>query len=92
MQLSRFRRLALVRITIDEHLKNQLLASDGFLELCDESGKLIARVTAVPESLDDPWSYFPELTPAEVERRCNSDEPGLTTAEVKEYLRNQGKS
>jgi len=81
----------MVRITIDNKLKQKLLASEKTAELCDESGRLIARVTPLPQDLEDPWSLFPELTDEEIDRRCNSDEPGLTTAEVKEYLRNREK-
>jgi len=80
-----------VRITIDDKLKQQLLASEGLAELCDESGQLIARVTPLPQDILDPWSLFPELTTEEIDRRCNGPGPWLSTEEVKEYLMNRGK-
>lgn len=79
----------MIRITVDELQKKQLLNSDGIVELCDESGRVIAKATPLSQEKIDPWSLFPELTEEEIERRCNSGEPGLTTQQVKEFLRSR---
>lgn len=80
----------MVRITIDEKLKEQLLASGSVVELCDESGKLVARALPAPPQATDPWALFPELTEEEIQSRCNSNEPGLTTDQVKQHLLQRG--
>jgi len=77
----------MVRITIDEKLKQKLLASEKTAELCDESGRLIARVTPLPQDLEDPWSLFPELTTEEIDRLSNEPGPWLTTEELMQKLR-----
>lgn len=89
----------MVRITIDAELSEKLRTADEGTELCDPSGRVVARITPIAPSADetnshgieDPWALFPELTEEEIERRCNSDEPGLSTAEVKAYLMNRSK-
>ena len=77
----------MVRITIDDDLKRKLLSTNELVEFCDSEGNLIASVLPkTPESFDRD-AVFPELTPEEAERRCNSDGPWLTTEQVKERLR-----
>mgnify|MGYP007059431590 CR=1 FL=1 len=76
----------MVRIIIDDSLKQELLSAEDGAELCDAAGNVVARVMAISHEID-PWSFFPELTEDEIERRCKSDEPGLTTEQVKDYLR-----
>ena len=79
----------MTRVTIDNELKQKLLNSDGIVELYDESGNLVGR--AAPNQNEGiVWDeVFPELTDEEVQKRLNSSEPGLTTEEVKEFLRNR---
>lgn len=42
----------MVRITINEQLKRQLLATDGVAQLCDSSGMPIARVALIPNGYE----------------------------------------
>lgn len=78
----------MIRITVDESQKQQLLSSDGVVELCDESGRVIAQATPVPQREIDPWSLFPELTAEEIERRANGPGPWYTHEQAMEFLRN----
>jgi len=78
----------MIRITVDESQKRQLLSSDGVVELCDKSGQVNARATPITEVQFDPWSFFPYLTPEEIERRANTSGPRYSTENVKEFLRN----
>jgi hypothetical protein len=74
----------MTRIILDATLRSKLPDLSQPLELCDESGKVVARVTPV----FDPSEYEPvkppELSAEELERR--RQEPGLTTREMLAYL------
>ena len=77
----------MVRITIDRELVAKLLSTDEAVELCDESGKLVARAEPLSQKNEDPRSLFPELTAEEIDRRCNKPGPWLTTEELLQGLR-----
>lgn len=86
----------MVRITIDDTLKQQLLSAGEAVDLCDASGKVLAR--AVPNNLEATTGTIPftaaDLPPGmsaeEFDRRRTSDDwGGMTTAEVHEYLRSR---
>lgn len=81
----------MVRITIDEQLKQKLLASDEPAELCDAAGNVIARARSVPQSAEDAKSLFPELTREEIDRRCDEAGEWLTTEEAINFLSSRGK-
>ncbi|MEM8946201.1 MAG: hypothetical protein AAGD11_13595 [Planctomycetota bacterium] len=78
----------MIRITVDEAQKQQLLNSEGEVELCDESGRVIAKATPLPLESIDPQSIFSDLTDEEIERRANGPGPWYSTEEVKEFLKN----
>ena len=81
----------MIRITIDEQLKQQLLASPEVAELCDESGKVIAHAEPLRPEITDPWSLFPELTDEEIERLANEPGERISHDEVMEHLRERMK-
>lgn len=66
----------MVRITIDDALKRQLLAANGVAQLCDSTGMPIARVTLIPNGYDDP-----ESSPTQPDREQSASE-GITTEEL----------
>lgn len=73
----------MTQIVLDATLRGKLQGLSQPLELCDESGRVLARVIPVP----DPSQYEPvepELSTDELERR--RQEPEYTTAEVLAYL------
>lgn len=74
------------RIILDDELRGKLLSLTRPLELCDETGKVVAQVWPV----FDPAEYeelVPEINDEELERRANSEGPWYTTAEVLEHLK-----
>jgi hypothetical protein len=74
------------RITIDAELKEKLLGLKQYLEICDESGRVVARVTPVPDVSE--WEpVTPEVSEEELDRRARSDEKRYSTAEVLAHLR-----
>lgn len=77
------------RISIDEELRRKLLNLDNDLELCDEEGKVLARVVRSTPGTDlDSWvPLTPEISPEEIQRRLNSNEPRYTTEQVIAKLR-----
>ena len=78
----------MVRITIDDKLKQKLLNSGEVVELVDESGNILAKV--LPEAADFPngWtSMTPEISEEELKRRMESDEPGIPAEEFMARLR-----
>ena len=79
----------MTRITIDDELRQKLLNFSQDIELCDDQGYVIARVQR-STPLNDPENWV-ELTPPmseeELQAALNSNEPGISTAELKEYLR-----
>ncbi len=73
----------MTQIVLDATLRSKLHGLSQPLELCDESGLVLARVIPVP----DPSQYEPiepELSSVELERR--RQEPEYSTAEVLAYL------
>lgn len=79
----------MTRITVDEELRKRLHGLKTDLELCDESGCVLARVRlANPESEPDDREWLvPPVSADEIQRRLDSDEPAYTTEEVLEKLR-----
>jgi len=78
----------MVRITIDEELRKRFLDFSDDIELCDESGRVVARFQrSTPWSDPDQWEPItPEISPEEIQQRLNSYERIYTTAEVLEKL------
>lgn len=77
----------MVRITIDEELKKQILEAGEQVELCDASGHLVGRLDSSQRIPDEAWEDLEELTDEEIQRRCNEPGPRYTTQEVIEHLR-----
>lgn len=75
----------MVRITADEQLRKVLLDFSKEIEVCDEQGRILARVKPVL----DP-SFWNSLTPPasdeELDRRSKSSEKRYTTQEMMKYL------
>lgn len=78
----------MVRITIDDELKKQLLAAEGEVELCDASGRILALARPTMGDPMEGWvPYTPEPTEEELERLSQSKERGISTSELIELLR-----
>jgi hypothetical protein len=70
----------MTRIVVDESLRSKLLDLAQPLELCDPSGRVLARVTPVPDLSEyEPWE--PPISEEELRRREQS-EKWHTTQEV----------
>jgi hypothetical protein len=75
----------MTRVTVNDTLRNALRNFSGPVELCDESGKVVARVFPVLDlSNYEPWE--PPISEEELQRREQSGEKRYTTAEVLAYL------
>ncbi len=77
----------MTRVTIDALLRSKLHELSEPLELCDESGRVLARVVPVL----DPSQYeplVPQVSDEELLRRSASNEKTHTTAEVLAHLEN----
>lgn len=75
----------MTRVTVDAALKEKLHSLTQPLELCDETGKVLARVTPVC----DPTSYGPlepRVSEEELTRREQANEKRYSTAEVLAHL------
>lgn len=75
----------MTRIVIDADTRRKLLDLNSSLELCDESGKVLARV--IPRF--DPSEYEglePQVSEEELRRRVENPGRTHTTAEVLAYL------
>jgi hypothetical protein len=76
----------MTKVTIDETLRSKLHNFTEAVELCDESGRVVAQVFPV-EDLSQYDCTEPPISEEELERRRNSTE-SYTTAEVLAYLEN----
>ncbi len=75
----------MTRITLDADLRSKLLDLTQPLELCDESGRVLARVLpAIDPSLYE--GLEPQISEEELQRRWQSKGKTYTTAEVLAYL------
>jgi len=70
----------MTRLTVDAELKSRLLNLTEYLELCDETGKVVARVSPVFDPSE--WQPVePPVTEAELDQREKS-EVWFTSEEV----------
>ena len=75
----------MTRIVMDAALREKLNGLNQIVELCDDSGHVVARV--VPTTMQvRPEDLIPPIDEEEIERRRNSTAPGYTTAEVLRHL------
>lgn len=83
----------MVRITIDEDLKQKLFSTGEVVELCDSSGQVLGEVRpreSNAEQLAASKPLTPEISEQELDQLANSDDwTGITTAEVKAHLRSR---
>jgi hypothetical protein len=77
----------MTRIIVDASLRSKLRNFSERLELCDESGRVLAEVQPVRELDPSEWEPWepPPLSKAELERRRH--EPGYSIEEVMEHLK-----
>jgi len=74
----------MTRIILDDAMKAKLHNLTEPLELCDPTGRVLARV--VPRYDPEEYDLEPKISQEEIERRSASNEPTYTTAEVLAYL------
>jgi hypothetical protein len=75
----------MTKVIVDEALRSKLHNLTEPVELCDEAGRVLARVTPQP----DPSKYgplVPQVSDEELDRRERANEKRYTTAEVLAYL------
>ncbi len=73
----------MTRVLLDEVLRNKLLNLRQPLELCDEAGNVVARVTPTGEGAAS-GAREPQLSEQELQRR--EQEPEYSTEEVLAHL------
>lgn len=75
----------MTRVTLDDILRDRLHNLSVPLELCDESGRVVARVYPTSGLSEyEPW--VPPMTDREIRELEESDEEQLTTTEVLAHL------
>lgn len=75
----------MTRIIVDSTLKERLLGLNLPLELCDDSGQVMAHVTPVAPRVEyDPAE--PQVSREELRRRATSNERRYSTSEVLKHL------
>jgi hypothetical protein len=77
----------MTRVTLDQVLRTKLHNLTDAIELCDESGRVVARVyPAADPSEYEPW--VPPISDDQLKQLEESDEHRYTTAEVLAHLEN----
>jgi hypothetical protein len=74
----------MTQIIVDESLRNKLHNFNQPLELCDDSGHILARL--VPVLDPSLYNLEPQISQEEIRRRKYAKEKSYTTAEVLAYL------
>jgi hypothetical protein len=83
----------MVKITIDSDLKKKLLYLTTPLELCDEDGQVLARLTpSTPWNDPENWIEIKPPTRGEETQPANANEPPLTTQELIERIKSRRNS
>jgi hypothetical protein len=77
----------MTRVIVDAVLRNKLRDLGEPLELCDDTGRVLAHVTPVSDESQVEF-LTPDVSDAELERRAQSSERRLTTAELLVHLEN----
>jgi hypothetical protein len=75
----------MTRVVLDSAMRQLLHNLTQPLELCDESGQVLARLTPVAD-LSGYEPLEPQVSDEELLRRAQSDEESFTTAEVLSHL------
>lgn len=76
----------MTRVIVDQAMLNQLHNLSQPLELCDESGRVLARVTPILD-LSQYEPLEPQISEEELRRREQCKGKTYTTAEVLAYLK-----
>ena len=74
----------MTRIIVDEMLRSKLHNLVRPLELCDDSGRILARL--IPEQDPSLYNLEPQISHEEFLRRLHANEKRYTTAEVLAHL------
>jgi hypothetical protein len=74
----------MTRIIVDETLRNKLHNFAQPLELCDDSGRVLAHL--IPSLDPSRYNLEPQISSEEALRRLHAKEKSYTTAEVLAYL------
>lgn len=75
-------------VTVDSRIRSQLADAVSQIEVRDESGALLGYYTpAWLGTAEDYRRARESIDRAELERRKASNEPGISTSEVLEYLK-----
>jgi hypothetical protein len=79
----------MTRITVDAEMRKKLLNLSVPLELCDEGGWVLARLTpSTPDNDPDNWEELtPPVSDEEIQREIDSNEPMFTTEELIERIK-----
>lgn len=77
----------MVRITISEEQKQQLIEAQGMAELQDAEGNLLGQVSPVEEKPKCAASYFADMTKEDFDRLASAPGEWLTTEQAKQRLR-----
>jgi hypothetical protein len=79
----------MTRVTVDADLRKKLLNCATPLELCDEAGQVLARLTpSTPRTDAQNWiELTPPVSDQELLRRLSSDEPTYSTQEVIDMIK-----
>jgi hypothetical protein len=82
----------MTRITADADLRSKLLNFSRDLEICDEEGRVMARVQcSAPWNDPDNWEQLtPDITDEEWERIRQTKDYGVTTQELLDHLKRRG--
>jgi hypothetical protein len=74
----------MTRVTIDDEMRKKLLNCTKPLELCNEAGLVLARLTpSIPWTDSEDWEELtPPVSDEEIQRRIESNEPTFTTQEL----------
>ena len=77
------------RITIDADLQKTFRYFIEPLELCDESGQVVARIIpSTPWNDPENWKWIgSDFSEEELKRRIDSNEPTFTTQEIIEKIK-----
>ena len=73
------------KVLVDSELKRKLLDLAEPLELCDETGRVLARVTPKMD-LSEIEFLTPDVSDEKLDRRARSNERRYTTAELLAHL------
>ncbi len=74
----------MTRIFVDEALRTRFHNFAEPFELCDESGRVLARIIPQPDPAQH--NLEPQITQEEIRRRRQSNERTYSTAEVLAHL------